>query len=150
MSAPETSLSLLEQVSGSNASHAWDRLVASYSSLLHAWFRTAGLQAADCDDLTQRVLEVLVRRLPTFEHNGRPAVSHIGTIKSSPADIDQTPVGRWAASIFLRPEGDSVPRWRGVDAQARDAVRSVDFDADRQRELHADRCRHESDRLGLR
>jgi RNA polymerase sigma-70 factor (ECF subfamily) len=72
LSSPETSVSLIEQVRDPEATEAWDRLAAIYTSLLHTWFRAAGLQAADRDDLTQRVLEVLVRRLPQFEHNGRP------------------------------------------------------------------------------
>src|SRR5262249_22049957 len=40
--------------------------------VLEAWLTAAGLQPADREDLTQRVLEVLVRQLPDFEHNGRP------------------------------------------------------------------------------
>jgi RNA polymerase sigma-70 factor (ECF subfamily) len=62
---------LLEQARDRRA-EAWDRLVALYTPLLHAWLTAAGLQPADRDDLTQRVLEVLVRQLPDFEHSGRP------------------------------------------------------------------------------
>jgi len=75
ISSPETSLSLLERVRESQAhaaEEAWERLVPIYQSLLQKWLRVAGLQQADRDDLSQRVLEVLVRRLPQFEHNGRP------------------------------------------------------------------------------
>jgi RNA polymerase sigma-70 factor (ECF subfamily) len=71
-SSPLTSLSLLEQLRDpDDPAPAWDWMVALYTGLLHTWFRTAGLQAADCDDMTQRVLEVVLRRLPCFEHNGR-------------------------------------------------------------------------------
>ncbi len=69
--SPGTSVSLLEQARGRSAG-AWDRLVALYTPLLHAWLTSAGLQPADRDDLAQRVLAVLVERLPGFEHNGRP------------------------------------------------------------------------------
>ncbi|HMF16134.1 MAG TPA: sigma-70 family RNA polymerase sigma factor [Gemmataceae bacterium] len=75
ISSPETSLSLLDRLRepvGHDAEEAWERLVPIYQSLLQKWLRTAGLQQADRDDLSQRVLEVLVRRLPTFKHNGRP------------------------------------------------------------------------------
>jgi len=75
ISSPETSLSLLDQVReppGHDAEEAWERLVPIYQSLLQKWLRAAGLQQADRDDLSQRVLEVLVRRLPQFKHNGRP------------------------------------------------------------------------------
>jgi len=52
---------------------ACDRaLVTLYTPLLQAWLTVAGLQPADRDDLTQRALEILVRQLPDFQHNGRP------------------------------------------------------------------------------
>jgi len=68
---PDTSLSLLQQLGG-GAEDAWRRLVALYTPLLRVWLRSANLQAADVDDLTQRALEILLRRLPQFAHNGRP------------------------------------------------------------------------------
>jgi RNA polymerase sigma-70 factor (ECF subfamily) len=70
--SPDTSLSLLEQLREPHAAGAWDRLVTLYTSLLQTWFRAAGLQSADCDDLTQRVLEVLFHQMPRFEYSGRP------------------------------------------------------------------------------
>jgi RNA polymerase sigma-70 factor (ECF subfamily) len=69
--SPTTSASLLDQARGRRPG-AWDRLVGLYGPLLEAWLTAAGLQPADRDDLTQRVLEVLVRQLPDFEHSGRP------------------------------------------------------------------------------
>jgi RNA polymerase sigma-70 factor (ECF subfamily) len=71
MSLSATSASLLDQARDL-ASPAWPRLVGLYTPVLQAWLASAGVQPADRDDLTQRVLEVLVRRLPEFEHNGRP------------------------------------------------------------------------------
>jgi RNA polymerase sigma-70 factor (ECF subfamily) len=70
--SPETSLSLLDRFRGPSPAGDWPRLVRRYSPLLQSWLSAAGLQPADCDDLTQRALEVLVRRLPYFKHNGRP------------------------------------------------------------------------------
>ena len=72
VSSPETSLSLLEHLRAPEAADAWARVVNIYTSLLHIWFHAAGLQVADRDDLTQRILEILFRRMPEFEHNGRP------------------------------------------------------------------------------
>lgn len=69
--SPATSASLLDQARGRSGS-AWERLVALYTPLLRAWLMPAGLQPADCDDVIQRILEVLVRQLSDFEHNGRP------------------------------------------------------------------------------
>src|SRR4051812_45858254 len=68
--SPDTSASLLDQARGRSAG-AWERLLALYTPLLGAWLTAAGLQPADREDLTQRVLEILVRRLPGFEHSGR-------------------------------------------------------------------------------
>src|SRR5262249_27142107 len=69
--SPTTSASLLDQARD-RQSAAWQRLVALYTPLLRSWLTAAGLQPADRDDLSQRALEILVRRLPDFEHNGRP------------------------------------------------------------------------------
>src|SRR4051794_39271500 len=69
--SPDTSLSLLEQLREPDADMAWRRLATLYTSVLQHWFRTAGLQPADRDDLTQNALSVLHRRLVDFEHNGR-------------------------------------------------------------------------------
>lgn len=69
--SPQTSISLLEQARASTSPDAWTALVELYTPLLDAWLTAADLQAADREDLTQRVLEVLVRQLPGFQHNGR-------------------------------------------------------------------------------
>lgn len=70
-SSPSTSLSLLERA-GSRDPEAWRRLLAIYEPLLRSWLRSAALQACDRDDLVQQILAVLVRKLPTFQHSGRP------------------------------------------------------------------------------
>ena len=69
--SPETSASLLGRAQVEGDAQAWSALVGLYTPLLHTWLASAGLQPADRDDLTQRALEVLVRRLPSFQHNGR-------------------------------------------------------------------------------
>jgi RNA polymerase sigma-70 factor (ECF subfamily) len=69
--SPDTSLSLLDRLRDPGDADAWRRLVALYTPLLQTWFRAAGLQPADRDDLGQRVLEVLLRRLPRFRHTGQ-------------------------------------------------------------------------------
>jgi len=67
--AAHTSASLLEQARG-GGQVAWEQIARLYTPLLHAWLTAAGLQPADRDDLTQRVLVILVRKLPDFQHNG--------------------------------------------------------------------------------
>jgi RNA polymerase sigma factor (sigma-70 family) len=69
-SSPATSLSLLEQLREPGA-EGWDQVVSLYTPLVQTWLRSAGLQAADRDDLKQRILEIVLSQLPDFEHNGR-------------------------------------------------------------------------------
>jgi RNA polymerase sigma-70 factor (ECF subfamily) len=69
--SPDTSASLLERAQTTGSGEAWNTLVRLYTPLLQAWLTSAGLQSADRDDITQRVLEILVRQLATFRHNGR-------------------------------------------------------------------------------
>src|SRR5262249_41289657 len=69
--SPDTSASLLERAQTTGDGEAWNTLVTLYTPLLHTWLASAGLQPADRDDLTQRVLVVLVRRPAEFRHNGR-------------------------------------------------------------------------------
>jgi RNA polymerase sigma-70 factor (ECF subfamily) len=73
MSAPSpgTSLSLLDQLRDHGDAAAWQKMLAVYTPLLCAWLGSAGLQAADLDDVIQRTLQVVVGKLPLFDHNGR-------------------------------------------------------------------------------
>ena len=43
-----------------------------YTPLIHDWLRRHGIADADSDDLTQDVMQVLLR-LPHFRHDLRPA-----------------------------------------------------------------------------
>jgi RNA polymerase sigma-70 factor (ECF subfamily) len=67
----ETSLTLLEGLRCRPSAPAWERLVAIYTPLIQAWLRRQGVTGADADDLSQEVLAVIVRELPTFQHDGR-------------------------------------------------------------------------------
>jgi RNA polymerase sigma-70 factor (ECF subfamily) len=66
-----TSLSLLDRVCVQKDNRAWRDLEAVYAPLLQGWLRRYQVQAADADDLTQDVLLVVSRELPSFQHNGR-------------------------------------------------------------------------------
>jgi RNA polymerase sigma-70 factor, ECF subfamily len=68
----ETSFSLLERLRTEPDDASWKRLVDLYSPLLRHWLRRHFLLEADAEDLVQDVLAVLVRELPSFEHNRRP------------------------------------------------------------------------------
>jgi RNA polymerase sigma-70 factor (ECF subfamily) len=68
--SPLTSASLLDRVCGGDQD-AWRALLVIYEPLLRHWLRAADLHPADRDDLTQQILTVLVRKLPSFRHTGR-------------------------------------------------------------------------------
>ena len=67
----ETSATLLERLNDRSDSVAWRRLVDLYTPLINAWLRRHGVSAEDAEDLTQEVLEVVVREVARFRHNGR-------------------------------------------------------------------------------
>jgi RNA polymerase sigma-70 factor, ECF subfamily len=67
----ETSATLLERLNDRSDSVAWRRLVDLYSPLINAWLRRHGVSTEDAEDLTQEVLEVVVREVSRFRHNGR-------------------------------------------------------------------------------
>lgn len=70
--SPDTPRSLLERTRDPGNRAAWEGFVEIYNPLLLNWFRTAGVQSADADDLAQRTLQLLLRKLPQFDHSGRP------------------------------------------------------------------------------
>jgi RNA polymerase sigma-70 factor, ECF subfamily len=67
----ETSATLLERLNDRSDSVAWGRLVDLYSPLINGWLRRHGVPAENAEDLTQEVLEVVVREVSRFRHNGR-------------------------------------------------------------------------------
>lgn len=68
---PDTSHTLLERLSHGGDKEAWRTLVELYAPLLRAWLLRYDVRPADCDDLVQDVLLVVVRELPAFQHNQR-------------------------------------------------------------------------------
>jgi RNA polymerase sigma-70 factor, ECF subfamily len=67
----QTSATLLERLNDRSDSVAWQRLVDLYSPLINTWLRRHGVSPDDADDLSQEVLEVVVREISRFQHNGR-------------------------------------------------------------------------------
>jgi len=63
---PTTSASLLDRLRTGRDEAAWQRLVRVYEPFIRRWLSAPEL-APHADDLTQDVLAVLVRELPTFE-----------------------------------------------------------------------------------
>ena len=69
----ETSVSLLERLTGEPTDDDWRRLDELYRPLLRAWIGRAGVPASDVDDLVQDVLSVVVRRIGGFERRRQGA-----------------------------------------------------------------------------
>jgi RNA polymerase sigma-70 factor (ECF subfamily) len=71
-----TSKSLLLRAGGGDED-AWRDLVDLYRPLVRGWLVRFGIRPQEADDLSQDVLMVVVRELPTFRHNG-----HTGAFRS--------------------------------------------------------------------
>ncbi len=69
--SPSTALSLLDRLREGDA-ESWKRMNELYAPLMRSWLQPHHIQPADIHDLTQNAFAVVLRRLPDFEHNGRP------------------------------------------------------------------------------
>ncbi|MEM9826466.1 MAG: RNA polymerase sigma factor [Planctomycetota bacterium] len=70
--SPETRLSLIDELRSSDpATDAWREFVEVYESWIARWLERQGVAAADADDIRQEVLMVVLRRISSFEHNGK-------------------------------------------------------------------------------
>jgi RNA polymerase sigma-70 factor, ECF subfamily len=65
-----TRVSLLSHASA-GCDQAWSQMVQLYQPLVYGWLRRHEVSHHDAEDLTQDVLSVLVRELPSFVHSGR-------------------------------------------------------------------------------
>jgi RNA polymerase sigma-70 factor (ECF subfamily) len=62
----ETSVSLLQRVRGHDQA-AWQRLVALYGPLVHAWCQAGGARGSDADDVAQEVFLAVALGLERFQ-----------------------------------------------------------------------------------
>jgi RNA polymerase sigma-70 factor (ECF subfamily) len=67
----ETSFTLLERLRLGGDEAAWERLVRLYTPLIRGWLRRYLPQSDDVNELTQQVFQVVVEKMPAFEHAGR-------------------------------------------------------------------------------
>jgi RNA polymerase sigma-70 factor (ECF subfamily) len=69
----ETSVSLLDRLTGAPTDDDWRRLLDVYQPLLRAWMTRAGVGPSDIDDLAQEVLLVVFREVGGFLRRGQGA-----------------------------------------------------------------------------
>lgn len=65
---PETSPSLLRNLSDGADSIAWERFLRLYGPLLVRWNKACGLQEADAEDIAQEIAAQVFRSIHRFEH----------------------------------------------------------------------------------
>jgi RNA polymerase sigma-70 factor, ECF subfamily len=66
-----TPKSLLDRLRVSPEETDWRKLVDLYTPFIQSWLRQHDVAAADIDDVLQETFAILIRKLPTFEHNQR-------------------------------------------------------------------------------
>lgn len=69
-----TSISLLEQIriaKDAESEQAWQRLHEIYTPLIRNWLQKQSVVGVEADDLAQEVMIVVMRKVTSFEHNGR-------------------------------------------------------------------------------
>lgn len=85
LDSPPTSPTLLALLRGPASEEAWQRFVRLYQPLIESRWRSAGLQPADGEDVTGRVLAKLVLALRSFEYD--PAKRFRGYLRTVVASV---------------------------------------------------------------
>jgi RNA polymerase sigma-70 factor, ECF subfamily len=68
----KTSLSLLKRLRGPENERAWQDFCERYMPLMLGWCSRRGLQSADAEDVSQRVLEALFKRIDSYDPSKAP------------------------------------------------------------------------------
>ncbi|MEM7309870.1 MAG: sigma-70 family RNA polymerase sigma factor [Planctomycetota bacterium] len=69
MSPTSTSRTLLARVRDSSDAEAWERFFELYAPLLERYARARGLGPVDAEEVRDQCLELVVRRMPTFDYD---------------------------------------------------------------------------------
>ena len=69
--ANETRLSILARVQETTFGDSWTEFSEMYDDMIKGWLHRQGVQSQDADDIRQDVMAVVLRRVGSFEHNGR-------------------------------------------------------------------------------
>jgi RNA polymerase sigma-70 factor, ECF subfamily len=65
----KTSAAMLEQMRDPNDPEAWARFFSRYEKPVRNWCHRCGLQQADADDVTQKIMLILLREMPEFVYD---------------------------------------------------------------------------------
>ena len=99
--ANETRLSILARVQETTFGDSWSEFSAMYDDLIKGWLYRRGVQAQDADDIRQEVMTVVLRRIGSFEHNGRTGAFRAwlrmitSKLPSRPLEEEQAPRIGW-------------------------------------------------------
>ena len=66
---PKTSAAMLEAMRDPNNREAWARFFSRYEKVIGNWCRNRGLQDADADDVTQKIMLILLDEMPEFVYD---------------------------------------------------------------------------------
>lgn len=131
MSSEQTSPSLLDRLTDRGDADAWQRLVEIYTPLVRGWLARHAVQDADCSDLVQEVLAVVMRRLPDFHHNQRR-----GAFRSWLRAITTNCLRDFWKARRYRPRATGDSDFVQVLAQLEDPDSGMSKDWDREHDLH--------------
>jgi RNA polymerase sigma-70 factor, ECF subfamily len=126
-----TSATLLERLSDRSDSVAWRRLVDLYSPLINGWLCRRGVSAEDAEDLAQEVLEVVVREVARFRHNGR-----VGAFRTWLRTITINCLRQSLRSRSSRVQATGSPDIAAMLDQLEDLASNLSGRWDREHELH--------------
>jgi RNA polymerase sigma-70 factor (ECF subfamily) len=124
---PKTSAAMLEEMRDPSNREAWARFVGRYEKVIGIWCRKRGLQDADADDVTQKIMLILLDEMPEFIYDPTK-----GRFRDWPRVIT-----RHACYRFF--ERDVLRKYKPIldDVQARDELARSLEEQERLQVLHA-------------
>ena len=129
----ETSVSLLDRLSGNPSEGDWRRMVDLYQPLLRSWCLRAAVPETDADDLIQDTLTVVVREVERFDRR------HPGAFRAWLRGILANRLRNYFRSRTTRPvaPGTSDFLSRLDELEAPDSALSREWDLDHDRHVAA-------------
>lgn len=129
----ETSVSLLDRLTGHPSEGDWLRMVALYQPLLRSWCLRSGANEADADDLVQDTLAVVVQEVSAFDRR------HPGAFRAWLRGILANRLKNFFRGRARRPIATGASDFldRLGELEAPDSALSKEWDRDHDRHLAA-------------